>query len=126
MFGNTAMNQNTKAVGGFGFNTGAFNSGVANNTNTLGFGLNNNANNGVNKPLGFGGLGIGGATNTLGGNNMMMGGGSNMMMGGGGMAGGIGDNNIANLIKALTDNPFGHSSLLKTPLATTGELMLRF
>ena len=33
---------------------------------------------------------------------------------------GMGDNVLGNLIKALTDNPFGHTSLLKNPVAETG------
>ncbi|KAF2366698.1 Peptidase S59 nucleoporin [Trinorchestia longiramus] len=106
LFSNTA-NQN-KPAGGLAFNPGTtFNSG----SNSLGFGFNNNAN----KPTGFGALGGGfgtGGTLSLGGNAT----GNNIAA-----TAGIGDNNIANLIKALTDNPFGHSSLLKTPATTTGK-----
>ncbi|XP_018016390.1 nucleoporin NUP145-like [Hyalella azteca] len=109
LFSNTA-NRN-KPAGGQTFNTGStFNSG----SNTLGgFGFNNTAN----KPSGFGTLGGGfGSSGTLGG-----GGGGGLLGYNNTVAAGLGENNIANLIKALTDNPFGHSSLLKTPASATGK-----
>uniref|UniRef100_A0A6A7FXC8 Nuclear pore complex protein Nup98-Nup96 n=2 Tax=Hirondellea gigas TaxID=1518452 RepID=A0A6A7FXC8_9CRUS len=108
LFGSNTMQQN-KPAGGLSFNTGnTFNTG----TNTLGLGLNNNS---LNKPTGFGAMG--GGFGTMGG----LGATNNMSINNTVIASGIGDNNIANLIKALTDNPFGHSSLLKTPMATTGK-----